>query len=300
MQQALEETGRLDVYFANAGISHLKPPAQEGGPPQLIVDVLSGTRTAADISAAEFSEVMRVNALSVFLALKYAVPAMQRTSEGKKIPQGSVISTASVAGVNANGGPLPYSATKAAVINMTKSAAYEAAGKNVRINCICPGLIRTDMTKTIFDIAALAGVDESVGQLNPLQRHGLPEGEPLFRRGRSPRLHEAARGACVSFRAAAEVQRNTLTNRDRPGRPLARVRRVFVRQRPRARRRRWPHGQHAVHPRRGRQDQGARQVLSVMQRIQVHRVHCVVLLTERGGRKGIDGEGMEGNGTVYC
>lgn len=177
MQRALDETGRLDVYFANAGISHLKPQASEGGPPQLVLDIVSGTRTAQDISAAEFSEVMRINALSVFLALKYAVPAMQRTSEAKKIPQGSVISTASVAGVNANGGPLPYSATKAAVINMTKSAAYEVAGKNVRINCICPGLIRTDMTKTIFELAAMAGVDENVGQLNPLQRHGLPEGE---------------------------------------------------------------------------------------------------------------------------
>lgn len=144
---------------------------------------------------------MRINALSVFLALKYAVPAMQRTSEAKKIPQGSVISTASVAGVNANGGPLPYSATKAAVINMTKSAAYEVAGKNVRINCICPGLIRTDMTKTIFELAAMAGVDENVGQLNPLQRHGLPEGEY----GVGPSDSEAPRDRGMQSRAPQEL-----------------------------------------------------------------------------------------------
>lgn len=179
VSRAVSENGRLDVYFANAGISHIKTQAKEGGPPQLVVDMLSGTRTAQDISAAEFSEVVRVNALSVFLALKYAVPAMERTSASKPHAAGSIVSTASVAGVNANGGPLPYSATKAAVINMTKNAAYEVAGKNIRINCICPGLIKTDMTKTIFDIAALAGLEEGVGQLNPLGRHGLPEGERM-------------------------------------------------------------------------------------------------------------------------
>lgn len=218
----MSETGRLDVYFANAGISHIKPKAVEGGPPQFVLDLATGTRTAADISAAEFSEVMRVNALSVFLALKYAVPAMQRTSADKPFPRGSVISTASVAGINANGGPLPYSATKAAVINMTKNAAFEVAGKNIRVNCICPGLIQTDMTKTIFDLAAMAGGEVNLGMLNPLQRHGLPEGEFLEVEG--------------GLDGGEGLNETTLTCRDRPDRPLARVRRVVVRQRPRPRR----------------------------------------------------------------
>lgn len=143
----------------------------------MILDALAGTRTAADIPAAEFSEVLRINALSVFLALKYAVPAMEKTSTSKPHSGGSIISTASVAGVNANGGPLPYSATKAAVINMTKNAAFEVAGKNIRVNCICPGLIKTDMTKLLFELAELAGAEEGLGALAPLNRHGMPEGE---------------------------------------------------------------------------------------------------------------------------
>ena len=87
---------------------------------------------------------------------------------------GSIICTASVAGLRANAGGHPYSASKAGVISLVQTAANSLAGTGVRINAICPGLIETGMTKPIFDMAKAAGSLERVGQLNPLLRAGEP------------------------------------------------------------------------------------------------------------------------------
>ena len=79
-----------------------------------------------------------------------------------------------VAGKLANAGPLPYSASKAAVISLAQTAAYEFATQNIRVNAICPGLIQTDMTRLAFDLARAAGKEAVMGVLNPLKRQGLP------------------------------------------------------------------------------------------------------------------------------
>lgn len=174
VNKALKEEGRLDFFFANAGISQLR--AKDGSD-----DALQGllgrmARTAKDIEAEEFSELMRINALSVFLAIKHAAPALAKVSpeHGKTTPGGSLVLTASIAGLKSNAGPLPYSASKAAVVSMAQTASYELIGQNVRVNAICPGLIQTNMTKGLFELAKLGGSEDKMGGINPMNRQGLP------------------------------------------------------------------------------------------------------------------------------
>ena len=112
---------------------------------------------------------------SVFLAAKYASIAMKQTSISKPYPAGSIICTASVAGLRSNAGSTDYSASKAAVVSIAQTCAYQLAGTGIRINAICPGLIETGMTQTLFDAARARGTDRKVGQLNPLQRGAVAD-----------------------------------------------------------------------------------------------------------------------------
>ncbi|KAL2175375.1 uncharacterized protein P884DRAFT_228534 [Thermothelomyces heterothallicus CBS 202.75] len=153
VDDALARYGRLDVFFANAGIV---------GPHAVFTD----------IDADDFMNVLRVNSLSVFLAAKHAAPAMQKTSPDKPKPSGSIIATASVAGLRSNAGSTPYSASKAAVVSMAQTVAYQLAGTGVRVNALCPGLIETGMTAVVFDAARARGTEGKIGQLNPLKRAG--------------------------------------------------------------------------------------------------------------------------------
>jgi len=116
-----------------------------------------------------FERVIAVNLLGPLLALRYAAPPMVEAGKG------AIVMTASVAGVAGNAGPVVYSATKAGVINLAKSAASELIGTGVRVNAICPGLIETGMTRFIFERARERGTEDKIGQLNPLQRYGAPE-----------------------------------------------------------------------------------------------------------------------------
>jgi NAD(P)-dependent dehydrogenase (short-subunit alcohol dehydrogenase family) len=88
--------------------------------------------------------------------------------------RGSIILTASVAGLRANAGGSPYSASKAGVISLAQTAANSLLGSGVRVNAICPGLIETGMTRELFEAARQRGTDRKIGQLNPLQRAGAP------------------------------------------------------------------------------------------------------------------------------
>jgi NAD(P)-dependent dehydrogenase (short-subunit alcohol dehydrogenase family) len=87
---------------------------------------------------------------------------------------GSIICTASVAGIRAGAGGPAYSASKAGVINLVKVAATQLCGANIRVNAICPGLIETGMTRPLYDMARAAGKEERIGHLNPLKRGGVP------------------------------------------------------------------------------------------------------------------------------
>jgi NAD(P)-dependent dehydrogenase (short-subunit alcohol dehydrogenase family) len=150
VERALSELGGLDVVYANAGIS-------------------GGLATLETTDVAQFLEILRVNLIGPFLAIKHASPHMR--TQGK----GSIICTASVAGLKANAGGLPYSASKAGVISLVQSSANILRATGVRVNAICPGLIETGMTKPMFDYARARGTEARLGQLCALGRYGRPE-----------------------------------------------------------------------------------------------------------------------------
>ena len=147
--RAVAEFGGIDVLYANAGIS--------GGDVSLF-----------EQSVELWQEVLRVNLIGPFLAIKHAAPLM--IGQGR----GSIVCTASVAGLRANAGGTPYSASKAGVISLVQTSANSLAGTGVRVNAICPGLIETGMTEPIFEMARARGTEDRIGQLNPLERYGLP------------------------------------------------------------------------------------------------------------------------------
>ncbi|OJZ88578.1 hypothetical protein ASPFODRAFT_31553 [Aspergillus luchuensis CBS 106.47] len=156
VQDALEKYNRLDIFFANAGIV---------GQPKIFTEV----------TAAQLMKTLNTNVASVFLAAKYASEGMKRTSEAKPYPGGSIICTASVAGLRSNAGSTDYSASKAAVVSVAQTCAYQLAGTGIRVNAICPGLIETGMTQAVFDAARARGTERKVGQLNPLQRGAVAD-----------------------------------------------------------------------------------------------------------------------------
>ncbi|KYK61233.1 3-oxoacyl- reductase FabG [Drechmeria coniospora] len=153
VDDALIRYGRLDVLFANAGVT-------------------GRNVVFAELSDDDFMSVLRTNTLSVFLAAKHAAPAMARTSEVKPVAGGSIIATASVAGLRSNAGSTPYSASKAAVISLAQTISYQLAGTGVRINAICPGLIETGMTAPVYAAARARGSERKIGHLNPTRRGG--------------------------------------------------------------------------------------------------------------------------------
>ena len=90
-------------------------------------------------------------------------------------PSGVILSTASVAGLRSNAGPTDYSASKAAVISITQTSAYQLAGTGIRVNCICPGIIETGMTAVMYAAARKRGTEAKIGQLNPLGRGAVAD-----------------------------------------------------------------------------------------------------------------------------
>jgi NAD(P)-dependent dehydrogenase (short-subunit alcohol dehydrogenase family) len=147
---AVTTFGALDVMYANAGII--------GGPDPLL-----------EQSVELWRHVLDVNLIGPFLAIKYAAPHMIERQRG------SIVLTASTAGLRANAGGAPYSASKAGVISLAQTAANALLGTGVRVNAICPGLIETGMTHWLFETARQRGTAGKIGQLNPLQRAGQPE-----------------------------------------------------------------------------------------------------------------------------
>jgi NAD(P)-dependent dehydrogenase (short-subunit alcohol dehydrogenase family) len=148
---AVREYGSLDVCYANAGIS--------GGLAPLPL---------AQQTAQQWSQLLKVNLIGAFLAVKHASQVMVAQQRG------SIILTASVAGIRSGAGGMPYSASKAGVISLAQTAANQLAGSGVRVNAICPGLIETGMTRSLFEQARSRGNEHKIGQLNALKRPGVP------------------------------------------------------------------------------------------------------------------------------
>ncbi|KAM0109152.1 hypothetical protein ACP6JB_005297 [Aspergillus fumigatus] len=156
VDDAIARFGRLDIFFANAGI-------------------VGQNKLFTDVTGDEFARTLRVNTIGVFLAVKYASLGMKVTSAAKPYPSGSIICTASVAGLRSNAGSTDYSASKAAVVSIAQTCAYQLAGTGIRVNAICPGLIETGMTQQVFDAARARGTERKIGQLNPLQRGAVAD-----------------------------------------------------------------------------------------------------------------------------
>jgi NAD(P)-dependent dehydrogenase (short-subunit alcohol dehydrogenase family) len=122
---ALDKFGTIDVFYNNAGVEgEVKP--------------------ITDYPLEAFRRVIDVNVIGVFLGLKHVLPVMLKQNKG------SIINTASIAGLMGSPHIAVYSASKHAVVGLTKSAAWECTGTGVRINCVCPGLIDSRMLSAIL------------------------------------------------------------------------------------------------------------------------------------------------------
>lgn len=148
---ALQECGQLDVAFANAGIS-------------------GGRDGIFELTPEAWAEVLRVNLIGPWLMVKHAGQHLVAAGKG-----GSIICTASVAGLRSGAGGPAYSASKAGVINLVAVSAQQLCESGVRVNAICPGLTETGMTQPVFDYARDKGSEAKLGRLNPLRRAAQPE-----------------------------------------------------------------------------------------------------------------------------
>ena len=145
---AVADHGGLDIVFANAGIS-------------------GGLASIFEQSPEDWEKILRTNLIGPFLAIKHAAPLMRNG--------GSIICTASVAGLRSGAGGAAYSASKAGVISLVQTAAQQLSGTGIRVNAICPGLIETGMTRPMYEVARERGQEHRIGELNPLGRGGEPE-----------------------------------------------------------------------------------------------------------------------------
>ena len=155
IETATRKFGRLDCLFNNAGTG--------------------GARDAADgVTAEGFDSVMHLHVRAALFGMKYAAPAMKAQGGG------AIITTASVAGLQAGYGPILYSIAKGAIIHMTKVTAAQLAQHRIRVNCICPGLIATNIFAQGLGMPSqlaetrLDAIAQAASSSQPIQRGGRP------------------------------------------------------------------------------------------------------------------------------
>lgn len=149
VEQTRAEFGRIDTLVNNAGIY----------------------RAAATLNVTEehWDAIMNINAKGVFFATQAVLPTMIAQKHGV------VVSLASMAGKIGGRANLPYNASKAAVISMTKSLALAHAADGIRVNCVCPGFVETDMwTSVAREQGAL--LEQSPEEFTRQRRHQVPLG----------------------------------------------------------------------------------------------------------------------------
>jgi NAD(P)-dependent dehydrogenase (short-subunit alcohol dehydrogenase family) len=154
--------GRLDILFNNAGTGGANDPAD-------------------NVTAESFDSVMHLHVRAALFGMKYAVPLMRAQGAG------SIISTASVAGIRTGYGPVLYSIAKAAIVHMTHACAAQLGPENIRVNCICPGLIATNI------FANAMGMPSQLGETRIEAIAEATKGsQPIPRGGRARDIAEAA------------------------------------------------------------------------------------------------------------
>lgn len=148
LARTIEVYGRLDYAFNNAGIEIEQGRLAEG-------------------SEAEFDAIMGVNVKGVWLCMKHQLPLLLAQGSG------AIVNTASVAGLGAAPKMSIYSASKHAVIGLTKSAAIEYAKKKIRVNAVCPAVIDTDMFRRAYEAdprkAEFAAAMHPVGRIGKVE-----------------------------------------------------------------------------------------------------------------------------------
>ncbi len=148
VQATVDQFGRLDCAFNNAGIG-------------------SGPFPLADFPEEDWDRTIAVNLKGVFLCMKYQIPQMLKGGGG------SIVNTASVDGLVGLAAVGPYVAAKHGVVGLTKTAALDYATQNIRVNCICPGTIRTELVQSWIDKYPEA--EEAWTKLAPMERMGDPK-----------------------------------------------------------------------------------------------------------------------------
>jgi NAD(P)-dependent dehydrogenase (short-subunit alcohol dehydrogenase family) len=156
VETAVRTYGRLDVMFNNVGVNFYA--------------------RVHEMSEEDWVRCQNVNLTSVFRGMKYAIPHMLERGGG------SIITTASIQGLVAFPRFAGYAAAKGAIIQLTRQAAYDYAADKIRINCICPGSVRTPMNPELMDPSLDGGVR--------LKRSS--EGTPIGRVGEAIDVAQAA------------------------------------------------------------------------------------------------------------
>lgn len=148
------------------GCTALSTFAEAWGPVDIVVNNagITADMLMLGMSDEQWDSVLSINAGGCFRMCRAAMAPMIRRRSG------SIINLTSVSGLRGNSGQTNYSASKAAIIGMTRSLAREVARRNVRVNCVAPGFIRTDMTKVLPE-AVLQGALEAI----PMRRMGEAE-----------------------------------------------------------------------------------------------------------------------------
>ncbi len=150
IDSAISSFGQIDILVNNAGIA-------------------GGLSPLEDQQEEEWLSVYRTNVLGTVFATKHAAPHMIKRKKG------SIVNVSSVAGIRSGAGGNAYSASKAAIINFTMTSACDLGEHNVRVNAVCPGLIETEMTKPVFDLARQKGKEWKLGSRCELRRYGHAE-----------------------------------------------------------------------------------------------------------------------------
>jgi len=184
-QEGLNETLELVLKTGGKAVARRTNVANEDEVKELIglalrtysvIDVvcnnagITGQLTALEEQdGKDWHEVYGVNVLGAVFTTKHVARHMQDRKTG------AIVNTASVAGIRSGAGGNAYSASKAALINFTQTAACDLGGYNIRVNAVCPGLIETGMTKPVFDMAREKGKFDKLGSRCELRRYGRPE-----------------------------------------------------------------------------------------------------------------------------